>query len=70
MSRTLLLWWFGQFPKSMLLPGNQQEVGVANEETHLESMKRYSDFTRLHQQLQRTPELLKLIKGLYFQFQS
>ena len=39
-------------------------MGVASEETHLESVKRYSDFTRLHQQLQKNPELLRHAQGL------
>ena len=52
-----------QFPKTMMSPDYLQELGVASEETHLESVKRYSDFTRLHQLLQRTPELLRHTQG-------
>jgi hypothetical protein len=48
----------------MLSPGDLQELGVINEDTHLESVKRYSDFTRLHQQLQKIPELLRHAQGL------
>ena len=55
--------FFTQFPKSMLLAKDLQELGLPSNETHLESVKRYSDFTRLHVQLQRTPELVKHIEG-------
>ena len=48
----------------MLLPGDLQELGVASDETHLETVKRYSDFTRLHQQLHKSPAMLRLIRGV------
>ena len=39
------------------------ELGLPSNETHLESVKRYSDFTRLHQQLQKTPDLYRHAQG-------
>ena len=55
--------FLSQFPKTMLSLEDLQELGLPSNETHLESVKRYSDFTRLHQQLQKSPELQRHTQG-------
>lgn len=47
----------------MLSPEDLQELRLPSNETHLESVKRYSDFTRLHTQLQKHPALVKHTHG-------
>ena len=39
----------------MLSSADLQELQVPASETHLESVKRYSDFTKFHQQLLHSP---------------
>ena len=47
----------------MLSHEDLQELGLHSDETHLESVKRYSEFTQLHQQLLRSPQLAKQTQG-------
>ena len=47
----------------MLSHEDLQELELPSDETHLESVKRYSEFTQLHQQLLRSPQLAKQTQG-------
>ena len=53
-----------QFPRRMLSRESLQRLAVGQEETHLEALKRYSDFLKLHSQLLRSPVARAAVKGV------
>lgn len=52
-----------QFPKRMLTEEELKELNVFDSDSHLEAMKRYSEFRTLHSKLIKSPGLSRHIKG-------
>ena len=49
----------------MLLDSDLQELGVASYETHLEGLRRYSDFAKFHSTVLKSPLALYCKGGCY-----
>lgn len=52
-----------QFPKRMLSEVELKELNVSERDTHLEAMKRYSEFLSLHTKLLKSSDFARHIKG-------
>lgn len=52
-----------QFPTRMLNEGELKDLNVLKGDTHLEAMKRYSEFVTLHNKLLKTSDFARHVKG-------
>ncbi len=53
-----------QFPKRLLSEEELEGLGISDGDTHLEGMKRYSQFDKFHSSLLKTPMATHL-KGIH-----